>query len=1590
MIRVKAKIPNARVRKLQRTLSLFMHHRYAKLTYNFSSYSFIRKLFVSYLKFRHRLISRYRALPPMLKPVVATLGCFVVIAGSFLAYAQLTKPDYQLTTAESKLIGQADSSLMRHAKFSFDTKSQAYYLDKKDLSTLSNSGTTNAVTVGNSSSSADYSLKLPNNLKRGVLIKDNKSGLAFTLTPQFGTAPVKLMASHAVYPLSQVGGAEAVYTVKENGLQEDLILSKPVNRISLSYKLSLPNYLEARNLSDGGIGVYSANPALFGNITASDSSDQQKLQTARTKGPKDYLVFVLLPPALRDGEPLGVNPKGAKLSLKLEGDIVTLAATQLSHLSYPADIDPSVLVSSATTWGPAGNNESDVTIGSSQISESSLGGGQLGSWTTSSVGLPVATTHATTVVNNGYVYEIGGYTTSTIQTVEYAQLGSSGAFNTQTCPTGWTLSSSTWCYNLSSLPVATDYATSVVYDGYIYEIGGNSGSSVLQTVEYAQVGSNGALVTRSSCETGWTLGGANNTWCYNTSSLNTATEYASSIVYNGYIYEIGGYTGSSILATVEYSQVDDTGGLVAPATCPSGWSVGGANNVWCYKTTSLAVATEAATSVVYDGYVYELSGCETGFTCSTTAQAVAYYAPINANGSLGSWVEDPQTGPTAMWGAATESGGYIYDFGGCTSSGCGTLNTNPLYSQVYTNGDSNYFDQATTLSPAVESGTAVSYNGYVYVIGGENSSSTNQTAIYYSQIKPAGYFGYSQNLANSILTSTENAASVVYDGYIYEIGGYSGAAQLKTVEYSQIQPNGTISMASCPSGWGSSAWCTKSSGTGALAVTDQYSTAVATNDTIYLIAGQMNGTSATNTVYISTPSNTTGAPGAWTTSASYNLNTATEFASSVTYDGYVYEIGGYSGSSSLSTVEFALSPIAGGAFSSLSGLCPSGWSLSSSGDWCYITSSLFTATQYASSVVNGGYIYEIGGCTSSCGNTTGSGSETVEYSQVNAANGNLSTPTCPSGWTASSPWCYNTSSLPANVAWATAQVNNGYVYDLGGGTSQTVENATVEYAPLNNDGSVGSWAANVSLSQSLDQATSGVDNGYIYVIGGYNGSATTNLNAYQPANGGNASIVSLADAGNDLPAATSNSSSVAYDGYLYEVGGLNSSANPIGTVDEATINNNGTVGTWSDVGDLPTPAYLTGLVAVNGYIYDIGGYTLASNAGAQSMISYAQINTSNGTLTAPSCASGYTLGTGGIWCIDSSAFPVNIAAAPVVSYDNYLYSIGGHVGGASTNVYYAPLNTNGSIGSWTTGSSLLASTQQDSAAEYNGYIYEMGGNSGGHALASVQYAPINANGSVGTWLYGTSLPNATQQNEASEVAYNGNLYLIGGADGINGDFFEEVNINSNGTLGNWVTDPTVLTQNTKYDSTAFYNGYLYILGGNNNGATTYYTTVDYTAVQSIPRIGYFSMPISLDSVNVTPASLVTNGTNTGNLGYGTYGGPGLGGLSVTYENATTSCNTYNSPTLINTLFGSQMNVANKLVMSSNGCGTSTNLSDIVWLRFTLDDTTTVTFPDSAGNHTTISSYTIFYHPNIGYRLRGGATFNGGSLQSLDAPPLVTQ
>lgn len=246
----------------------------------------------------------------------------------------------------------------------------------------------------------------------------------------------------------------------------------------------------------------------------------------------------------------------------------------------------------------------------------------------------------------------------------------------------------------------------------------------------------------------------------------------------------------------------------------------------------------------------------------------------------------------------------------------------------------------------------------------------------------------------------------------------------------------------------------------------------------------------------------------------------------------------------------------------------------------------------------------------------------------------------------------------------------------------------------------------------------------------------------------------------------------------------------------APINADGTLGTWGANGTLPITVREGQVVIVKDRIYLLGGWT----SGALSSIQTAVINT-DGTL--------------GTWTTSTSSLPVAVYAPQAIVTNGRIHVMGGFVGGSEgTGVYTAVVNADGTLGTWTAGTSLSSPLGQSQAVVTNSRVYIFGGQSS----ATVITAPINADGTLGTWTTGTPYPGQLYRSQA--VVTNSRVYLIGGvATAGSSATVYTAPVNTDGTLGTWTTG-TSLPSTVIESHAVVTNSRIFLLGGNVNNASS--------------------------------------------------------------------------------------------------------------------------------------------------------------------------
>ena len=307
-----------------------------------------------------------------------------------------------------------------------------------------------------------------------------------------------------------------------------------------------------------------------------------------------------------------------------------------------------------------------------------------------------------------------------------------------------------------------------------------------------------------------------------------------------------------------------------------------------------------------------------------------------------------------------------------------------------------------------------------------------------------------------------------------------------------------------------------------------------------------------------------GGVGAWTTTTP--LPSAMNYHSVVVNNGFIYSIGGIGGGESSPTTTVYFAPIS---------------ATNSVGTW-KTTTPLPRGLYFHRAVVYNGYIYTTGGKDDAPFTTS-----TVFYAPISATN-------------SVGAW-QTTTELPQPIFAHSAVVNSGFIYTTGGGP--VFQDGVVYYAPISATSSVGAWKTTTPLLPVAFHSTV-VNNGYIYTMGGTNGTAVTSTVYFAQISA--TSSVGAWTRTTPLPQAVGYNSAVVNNGFIYVIGGLDSSSTPISAVYSAPISATNSVGAWQTTTQLPTLLGYYSTVANNGFVYIIGGPQIGIG-GATSTVYFAPL-----------------------------------------------------------------------------------------------------------------------------------------------------------------------------------------------------------------------------------------------------------------------------------------------------------------------------------------------------------------------------------------------
>ena len=978
----------------------------------------------------------------------------------------------------------------------------------------------------------------------------------------------------------------------------------------------------------------------------------------------------------------------------------------------------------------------------------------------------------------------GNFNPTVGQSVSWAQLDTStGEINSPDPGSG---ACSGWCTTSAyNLPAPRKNFSLVAYNGFLYAMGGtDQAGNTQKSVYISKLGANGEPQLWSPTSTDQA------TWSYwyrDTDLTSSATSFAAT-AYNNRMYIAGGTNGANFYSSVYYANINPNGRLGSLTT-----------------STSLPLTLGNGDIQIYNDRLYYIGGQS---ALADAPRTSVYYNKINADGSLNSWNTTSSllngrvgagTGFTAIWGA------YLYISGGCTavngSGYCTSISSDTQLASINADGSLDAWGTIGGVSNGVIGSNVVTWRNRIYMTGGCAAQNTStgacdimSSASVYGDFNVEGDAStVAQSTANGTSTCTGGSptncnlpgstsvgnmlsAAIITNGYLYVIGGCTNNACSTTsgnVAYTAISSTGTMTKpATCPTGtYTGGTWCVDTSNivSGGIAATSP----VVFNNRIYLVGG-LTGNANNGAIYRSNL-NPDGSISSWTNQSLGGLN-----VNSISYS------------------------------------------------FAYARANPADATN------NPGNLYIFGGCTTSSAAGCTAYSQAVYKCSIQSAGGTVS------GCSTSGQLQIGTipGDTAAGLGIMSGTVYANYVYLVGGVSPNLVDLPTVRYAKIDSNnnivtaGSTASWVESPNkMEVGRRRAAAFGYNGYIYAVGGYDGSSgnvladiefiKVNVSDGSLGSASRGFVVSSVSINQrwGLTVPVSNS-------YAYVIGGCTAGASPGNCTARTDVvqtfqifnNDNGAPAGYASAPNAWTNAPSRighSSVILNNYIYTAGGCTSTTDCtNAISDVSYAPIDV-NGTI--------------GAWAGATSGLPAVRTWGKLEAAGGSLYYMGGQSSSSSdyrNEVYYATPGANGNISTWGTASNgLPAGRSQIGASVWNNRLYVVGGKGTGTGCTngvcnSVYISPqLNAGGNItGAWSTSTSINIARSGTTA--VAYANNLYIMGGFDGTNylsDSQFSQLNTTT-GSTGTWSYSESLPGPISQGDGFAA-NGYIYLIGGR-SAATT--------------------------------------------------------------------------------------------------------------------------------------------------------------------------
>ena len=296
---------------------------------------------------------------------------------------------------------------------------------------------------------------------------------------------------------------------------------------------------------------------------------------------------------------------------------------------------------------------------------------------------------------------------------------------------------------------------------------------------------------------------------------------------------------------------------------------------------------------------------------------------------------------------------------------------------------------------------------------------------------------------------------------------------------------------------------------------------------------------------------------------------------------------------------------------------------------------------------------------------------------------------------------------------------------------------------------------------------------------------------------------------------------IAVNGFLYVIGGVDG----VGFVrasEVAKINDDGSLGPWQQTAPLNEERGFIDAVTKNGFIYVVGGGNGPNGKNLLRTVERAKIS-EDGSLQA--------------WQTLKEGMMMPRRCSKVVVKGNHLYALGGFAGALLDNVERAEILPGGDLGPWKIQEETMTLPRYvNSVKASHGNTYVIGGHDQmkGVGIPDVEWATPSDESEVKGWKKTASMQ--VGRYGLTSASHGDAVYAIGGLTGL--EYLKSIElatIKENGELGEW-RYTTPLSEARATFNAVVYKDWIYIIGGVNQDH--YFNSVEYATFDANNNIGF--------------------------------------------------------------------------------------------------------------------------------------------------------